>query len=116
MTYLLVNAAFLLPALVLAVVAFAVARRRHPHATAASPVALLLGLVGVLVATAVFDNVIVGTGIVDYDPQRISGIRLGVAPIEDFAYAIAAAALLPSLWILLRRPRSASQEHDGGRS
>ena len=51
--------------------------------------------------TAVFDNLIVGTGIVAYDPDRISGQRLGVAPVEDFLYAVAAVVLLPSLWTLL---------------
>ncbi|WP_062381076.1 lycopene cyclase domain-containing protein [Demequina pelophila] len=55
----------------------------------------------VLVAlTAVFDNVIIGLGIVDYDPARISGLRLGVAPVEDFAYTIAAVLLVPTLWTL----------------
>jgi hypothetical protein len=34
----------------------------------------------------VFDNAIIGFGIVDYDESLISGFRLGFAPIEDFAY------------------------------
>jgi len=66
--------------------------------------ALLPALVAVgvlLVATAVFDPVIVGTGIVGYDPGRILGIRVGAAPIEDFAYPIAAGLALPALWQLL---------------
>jgi lycopene cyclase domain-containing protein len=67
---------------------------------------MAIGLAAVLLATAIFDNVIIGTGIVAYDPARISGVRIGLAPIEDFAYAIAAAVLLPSLWMLLRRPRA----------
>jgi lycopene cyclase domain-containing protein len=45
--------------------------------------------------------VIVGTGIVGYDPARILGLRIGVAPIEDFAYPVAAALALPALWTLL---------------
>lgn len=55
-----------------------------------------LGLAtGVLViATAVFDNIIVGTGIVAYDENLILGIKIGVAPIEDFAYALAAPLLI----------------------
>ena len=56
---------------------------------------------GVLLLTAVFDNVLVGTGIVGYDATRLSGAYVGVAPIEDFAYAIAAVLLLPALWRLL---------------
>jgi lycopene cyclase domain-containing protein len=57
-----------------------------------------------LVLTAIFDNVLVATGIVGYDPSRISGVFVGVAPLEDFAYAIAAVVLLPSLWALLGGP------------
>ena len=50
---------------------------------------------GVLViATAVFDNLIVGTGIVAYDESLILGIKIGFAPIEDFAYALAAPLLI----------------------
>lgn len=106
MTYLLLNVAFLAPALVLAAAAFATARRRRPAQTPRSGGALALAVAVILLATAIFDNVIIGTGIVAYDPARISGVRVGLAPIEDFAYAIAAAVLLPSLWMLLRRPRA----------
>ncbi len=59
-----------------------------------------LGMTGlVLIAlTVVFDNLIVGTGIVDYDESLISGVRMPVAPIEDLAYAIGAVLLVPALW------------------
>jgi len=39
---------------------------------------------------------------------------VGIAPLEDFAYAVAALVLLPSVWVLLggpkapRAPRTAS--------
>jgi len=55
------------------------------------------------VMTAVFDNVMISIGLVDYNPQLISGAFLGVAPLEDFAYAIAAVVGLPCLWALLGR-------------
>lgn len=55
-----------------------------------------------LLLTLVFDNLIIATGIVDYDPDKISGIRLGVAPIEDFAYTLVALILVPSLFNWLR--------------
>jgi lycopene cyclase domain-containing protein len=61
---------------------------------------LLAGLV-LLVTTAVFDNVMIGIGLVDYNPDLISGGFVGIAPLEDFAYAIAAVLLLPALWHLL---------------
>ena len=40
-----------------------------------------------------------------YDDERISGVRIGLAPLEDFAYPLAAAILLPALWVALRRRR-----------
>lgn len=50
---------------------------------------------GVLViATAIFDNLIVGTAIVAYDESLILGIKIGYAPIEDFAYSLAAPLLI----------------------
>ena len=52
--------------------------------------------------TAIFDNVIIGTGIVAYDEQLISGIKILYAPIEDFAYTIVALVLVPSVFNWLR--------------
>lgn len=60
-----------------------------------------LVLTVLVVLTVVFDNVIVGVGLVDYDEQLILGMRMPVAPVEDLAYAVAAALLLPALWRLL---------------
>ena len=62
---------------------------------------------GVLVAlTAVFDNVMIAAELFDYPEHLISGVRIGLAPIEDFAYPVCAAFLLPALWTLLdRSPR-----------
>jgi len=94
MTYLLLDLPFLAVAGVVALAA--VLARRAPRWRALGLSAMVL-----LVLTAVFDNVLVATGIVGYDPDRISGVLVGVAPIEDFAYAIAAVVLLPSLWSLL---------------
>jgi lycopene cyclase domain-containing protein len=101
-TYALLNTVFLA---VVAVVLVVAVRRR-----ALRPAALLGTLAVLLVTTAVFDNVMIGVGLlVAYDDDLISGIRIGVAPIEDFAYAIAAALALPALWALLpARRRSAS--------
>ena len=55
-----------------------------------------------LLLTLVFDNLIIATGIVDYDSEKISGVRLGVAPIEDFAYTLVALVLVPSVFNFLR--------------
>jgi hypothetical protein len=43
----------------------------------------------------------IGVGLVGYDESKISGQFVGSAPLEDFAYAVAAVILLPSLWVLL---------------
>jgi lycopene cyclase domain-containing protein len=94
MTYWLLNLAFLAAVAVVAIAA--VLARRAPRWRLVG-----LALIVVVALTAVFDNMLVGVGIVAYDPARISGIRIGVAPIEDFAYAIAAVVLLPCLWSLL---------------
>jgi lycopene cyclase domain-containing protein len=112
MTYAGLNAWFLAVVAVvalLAVVRLDARRRRAAPAPGRCPTAStwLLGVGGVLVVlllmTALFDNVMIGIGLVGYDPELISGAFIGVAPLEDFAYAIAAAVLLPSLWVLLER-------------
>lgn len=65
----------------------------------------LIGVAGafviLMILTAVFDNIMISAGLVAYDDELTSGIRLGVAPIEDFAYAVAAAVFVPSVWALL---------------
>ena len=60
-----------------------------------------LTLAVLLVFTAVFDNLIIAAGIVAYDPNKISGVFIGIAPIEDFAYTLAAVLILPTLWGVL---------------
>lgn len=97
-TYWLLNLVFL--AIVALVAAATVGARRAPRWRAVA-----LAAIPLVILTAVFDNVLVGVGIVAYSPDRISGVHLGVAPLEDFAYPIAAVVLLPCLWSLLG-PRS----------
>lgn len=70
-------------------------RRRLVASAAALATAVLL------LMTAVFDNVMIGVGLVGYDPDLISGQFVGIAPLEDFSYSIAALVLLPSVWTLL---------------
>jgi lycopene cyclase domain-containing protein len=102
MTYWLLNLPFLVA--VALVAAASLLARRAPRWRAVAVAALVL-----LLLTAVFDNVLVATGIVGYDASRISGVLVGVAPLEDFAYAVAAVVLLPSLWALLSpRPERTS--------
>jgi lycopene cyclase domain-containing protein len=101
MTYWALDAIFLGVVAVVAIAA--IATRRGPRW-----LAVLLAAGILLVVTAIFDNVMIGIGLVGYNRALISGVFIGRAPVEDFAYTVAAAVLLPSLWTLLaRRPDSA---------
>lgn len=95
MTYLVLNGVFLAVA---ALVAGAAVARRLVSGLFVASVAVALTLT--LLLTAVFDNLMIGAGLFSYDPDHISGLFVGLAPIEDFAYPLAAALLLPALWVL----------------
>jgi lycopene cyclase domain-containing protein len=105
MTYWELNSIFLAIVAVVAIVALVA--RRSPRW-----LSVLLACGILLVLTGIFDNVMIGIGLVGYDRQLISGVFIGRAPIEDFAYTVAAVVLLPSVWMLLsrrpadRRPRA----------
>ncbi|TLM87708.1 lycopene cyclase domain-containing protein [Pseudarthrobacter sp. NamE5] len=98
MTYWALNAVFLTVALAVAIAAMRVltAARRKAVLAAAGGAAVV-----VLVLTAVFDNLMIAAGLFSYSSDRISGVSVGLAPLEDFAYPVAAVLLLPSLWIVL---------------
>ncbi len=98
MTYWSLNAIFLAIAAVVALVALLT--RRAPRW-----LAVLLAAGILLILTAVFDNVMIAIGLVGYDSALISGVFIGRAPVEDFAYTIAAVVLLPSVWMLTERGR-----------
>ena len=109
MTYWAINAVFLMIVAGVVGAALVVTRRRRARGLRASafrPVTLAITMVLLLLMTAVFDNVMIGVKLVGYDESRISGQFIGIAPVEDFAYAVAAVLLLPSLWILLGRSPS----------
>lgn len=59
---------------------------------------LCFTVVALVIMTAIFDNFIVGSGIVAYNPDTLSGAFIGFAPIEDFAYTLVAAVLIPLTW------------------
>jgi len=71
------------------------------------------------VLTAVFDTIMIDVGLYVFDPTKILGVHVWGAPLEDFAYAIAAAVLVPVLWTVLGRSRRTSSrpgadDADGG--
>ncbi|PZE65099.1 lycopene cyclase domain-containing protein [Curtobacterium sp. MCBD17_021] len=117
-TYALLAVPFLGLAALVAVLAGVVSARRGRGATTAEPgpapaprrprrtgvaSAVVTGI-ALLVMTCVFNNVIVGLGIVAYDRALVLGARVGLFPVEDLAYSIGAVLLLPSCWVLLDRP------------
>lgn len=120
-TYFQVNSTYLVLGLVFVVVALVLTLRRFMPFTASSRgelrrtlaragVGVLVSLVGVFVLTTVFDNVIILTGVVDYDHSLTSGIRIGVAPIEDYAYSVFAAVALPAVWLIVPAKRKTEAE------
>jgi lycopene cyclase domain-containing protein len=96
-TYFLINIPFVL---VTVIVTLATLRRpRFGRRMAASAVAAAV----LVVLTAVFDNVMIAVGLVVYPEDMLSGLRIGVAPLEDFSYQLCAAFLVPAVYTLLER-------------
>lgn len=62
------------------------------------PKAWWVTLGGLLVLTLVFDPLIIYLNIVDYNPDKVLGLYLFGAPIEDFFYAVYAACIVPLVW------------------
>lgn len=93
-TYLILNGAVLLAAVILAGVFVRRTLLSRP---------VVIAMLVLIALTAVFDNLIILSGIVAYDEALISGMKAYKAPIEDFAYCIAAVVLMPVLWKALER-------------
>ena len=93
-TYAVLNVAFLAVATIFA---WPWLRRSKRH--------FVIICVHLLVMTAIFDSLIVWSGIVGYDASKILGLRIGTAPVEDFAYAVAAALLVPSVWHRVKKKK-----------
>lgn len=111
MTYLLMSLPFLGIGLIVFAIGVVHARRRgtarrYFSSWAATTVALL-------VLTAVFDNVMMAAGFFDYGTEQISGLRLGLMPVEDFLYPLAGALLLSGVWQLLSGRRETRGHGDG---
>ena len=95
MTYPLIVAPFLLLAAVVTVLT--VRRGRFGRRMAASGLAAIV----LLTLTAVFDNIMIAAGLFTYPSEHLSGVHIGLAPIEDFSYPLGAAFLIPAVWTLL---------------
>ncbi|MFE4196097.1 prenyltransferase [Paenarthrobacter sp. NPDC056912] len=109
MTYLWLALAFIAAA-VAAGVLFARAGAQ-PGEAAKHWKAVGLAFAALAVLTAVFDSVMIGMELFHYDTSHILGIRIGLAPIEDFAYPLAGVVALPGLWMWLTRKRKGASSH-----
>ncbi|GAA4146316.1 lycopene cyclase domain-containing protein [Leifsonia shinshuensis] len=107
MTYPLLSVAFL--ALAAAVLAAGLARTPDRARVAERWLvpALVAGVV-LVVLTGVFDNLMIAAGLMTYASGAISGLHLGLVPVEDLAYPVAGLLLLPGLWLLLQRTAEGS--------
>ncbi|WEK60459.1 MAG: lycopene cyclase domain-containing protein [Candidatus Microbacterium colombiense] len=103
MTYLQLAAWFLGAAALVSIVLILLAHPRGPRPTAIALTVLVLFLL-----TATFDTIMIASGLFHYSGRHLLDVHIGLAPIEDFAYPLAGAVLLPSLWALLRTRRGAA--------
>jgi len=95
MTYLALNLTFMFIAFVI----LNLVSRKSPWR------AIGFTMLWMLLVTLVFDNVIIGLEIVGYDKSKISGILLGLAPIEDFAYTVVAVLAVSIIWTKLTKEK-----------
>lgn len=58
-------------------------------------------IVMLLVLTAGFDSLMISADLFRFAEEDLLGPRIGLAPLEDLAWPLAAGLLLPSLWMLL---------------
>ncbi|BDV30979.1 lycopene cyclase domain-containing protein [Microbacterium terricola] len=65
-----------------------------------------LAAIALMLLTAVFDNLMIAADLYSYPAEHLSGLRVGAAPLEDFAYPLCAAFLVPAVWTLTERKRA----------
>jgi len=101
MTYLGVDLVFLAVAAAVFVVALARrgARARFAAATAVTAVVLVA-------LTVLFDGVMIGADLFRYGATALAGPHVWLVPVEDLAWPVAAALLVPSVRSLAARPGS----------
>ena len=91
---------------VLTAVSWRVLRRLRPGPVVGGALVLCL-------LTMVFDTLMIAADLYVFDPDKILGVYLWGAPLEDFAYAIAAALAMPVLWTVLERRAAVRAAADG---
>lgn len=107
MTYALIIPVFLALALVPATLLVREPSPAPPRHRALAFLGLAFAVLAAL--TIVFDNLMIAAGFFDYGAGSITGLRIGLVPVEDLAYPLAGLLLLPALWWGLgERGRAAS--------
>lgn len=96
MTYLGLDALVLTLAAVVGIVAV---RRGRTDRRWWATTALTAGALVVL--TVVFDTWMIAADLFRYDESALTGLRIGLTPVEDLAWPVVAAVLLPAAWELL---------------
>ncbi len=95
MTYPVLVLPFLLATVV--VVLLTVRRPHFGRRMAASAIAALV----LCALTAVFDSLMIAADLFRYPDDLLSGLRIGLAPLEDFAYPLSAAFGIPAIFTLM---------------
>ena len=110
-------ALLLAPMLLAAIAAAAWALRGDRRAWAR----LAVAAAAVLALTAVFDSIMIAADLVRFDEALLLGVRVGLAPVEDLAYALIAVLIAAAMWRLLpassrrtARPRHAARSGSTG--
>lgn len=62
----------------------------------------------VFVFQLLFNGLLTGRGVVNYDPAAIVGIRIVYAPVEDLVFGLALVLLALSLWVWWGRREAAT--------
>lgn len=107
MIYLVLSLAFLAVACLVAVVAITrLSAHRRRALVRRWMLPLVVTGVALVILTAVFDNVMIALGFMVYSDANVTGLSIGLAPVEDFSYPLAGLILLPALWLLLGLGRS----------
>lgn len=102
MTYTLISLPFLAIALGLTVYRWRTlaAADRRQGTRIARRYLQVVGVVSVivLVLTAIFDNIMIIAGLVDYGTIQRLGVHIGAVPIEDFFYSLFVTLVVPALF------------------
>jgi lycopene cyclase domain-containing protein len=109
-----------LPILFLSIVAYRDARRglRLPDSRQGFlfGAALLLHILVAVAYTTPWDNYLVATGVWYYNPELVTGIRIGWVPIEEYAFFVLQTIMTGLLLLALSRrlPAERLEEHPSG--